>query len=67
MTEVGPSPDVKTDEEPCSEDDRIEEEPDVSTYRHKSGESNAEDVDQHMAVLPDMVCPLPKLRLTIFR
>ena len=30
-------PDVKTDEEPCPEDNRIEEEPDISTYRHASG------------------------------
>ena len=35
--EVVSSPDVKTDEEPCTEDDLIEGEPDVSTYRHESG------------------------------
>ena len=53
--ETDPSPDVKTDEEPFPEDNRIEEEPDVSTYRHESEELYAEDVDQHMAVLPDIV------------
>ena len=36
--EAGPSPDVTTDEEPCPEDYQIEEEPDVSTYHHESGE-----------------------------
>ena len=35
--EAGSSPDVKTDEEPCPEDDLIKGDPDVSTYRHESG------------------------------
>ena len=35
--EAGPLPDVKTDEEPCPEDARIEEERYVSIYRHESG------------------------------
>ena len=43
--EADPSPDVKIDEEPYPEDKRIEEEPDVSTYRHESGELYAEDVE----------------------
>ena len=53
--EAGLSPDVKTEEEPCPENDRIEEELDVSTYRHESGELYAKDVDQHLAVLPEIV------------
>ena len=63
MTEVGPSPDVKTDEEPCPEDDRIEEKPDVSTYRHESVELTAEDVDQHMTVLPDIGMPTSEVTI----
>ena len=45
--EADPSPDVKTDEEPCLEDDQIEKEPYVSTYRHESGELYAEDRSAH--------------------
>ena len=52
-----PLSDVKTDELPCTEDDRDEEELDFSTYRHEREELYAEDVDQHMAVLPDIVMP----------
>ena len=53
--EAGPSPDVKVDEEPCPEDDRIAGELDFSTFRHESGEKYAEDVGQNMAVLPSIV------------
>ena len=55
MKEAGPSPDVKNDGDTCPGDDRIEEAPNVSTYLRESGELYAEDVDQHMAVLPDVV------------
>ena len=61
--ETYPSPEVKTDEDTCLEDDRIEEEPDVSTYRHESGELYAEDVYQHMAVLPDIVLPTAEVTI----
>ena len=53
--EAAPSPDVKIEEEPYPKDNRIEEESDASTYRHESGELYAEDVDQYIAVLPDIV------------
>ena len=55
--EARSSPDVRIDEEPCPEEDRIAGELDVYTYRHEYGELYAEDVDQHMAVLPDIVTP----------
>ena len=61
--EAIPSLDLKTDEEPCPEDDRIEEEPDVSTYCHESSQLYAEDVDQHMAVLPDIATPTSEVRI----
>ena len=61
--DAGPSSDVKTDNEPGPEDDRIEEEPDVSTHRHESGKLYAEDVDPHMAVLPDMVMPTSEVTI----
>ena len=53
--EAEPLPDVTINEEPGPDYDRIAGEFDVSTYRHVSGELYAEDVDQHMAVLPDIV------------
>ena len=53
--EAGSSPGVTIDEEPGPDDDRIAKKLDVATYRHESGELYAEDVDQHMAVLPDIV------------
>ena len=43
------------DEEPGPDDDRIAKKLDVATYRHESGDLYAEDVDQHMAVLPDII------------
>ena len=55
--EARSSPDVRIDEEPCPEEDRIAGELDVATYCHESEELYAEDVDQHMAVLPDIVMP----------
>ena len=58
-----PSPDVKTDEEPCPEDNRIEEEPDVSTYRHESGKLYVENVNQHMAVLTDIAMPTSEVTI----
>ena len=48
---------MKADEEPCTADARIEEEPDVANAWHESKELYAEDVDQHMAVLTDIVMP----------
>ena len=45
------------------EDERIAGEPDASTYRHQSGELYAEDVDQHMAVLPDIVTPTAEVTI----
>ena len=45
------------------EDERIAGEPDASTYRHESGELYAEDVDQHMAVLPDIVTPTAEVTI----
>ena len=55
--ETNSSPEVNTDEETRPEDDRIVVEPDVSTYRHESRERYVEDLDQQMAVLPDIVTP----------
>ena len=43
------------DKEPGPDDDRIAKKLEVATYRHESGELYSEDVDQHMAVLPDIV------------
>ena len=43
--EIDPSPEVGIDKDKYPEDDRIEEELDVSTYRHESGDLYAEDVD----------------------
>ena len=39
------------------------ENPDFSTYRHEFGELYAEDVDQHMAVLPDIVTPTAEVTI----
>ena len=63
MKEAGPSPDVKNDGDTCPGDDRIEEAPNVSTYLRESGELYAEDVDQHMTVLPDTVMPTAKVAI----
>ena len=60
---AGPSQGVKVDEGPCPEDGRIAGEPDVSTYRLAGGELYAEDVDQHMAVLPDIVTPTAEVTI----
>ena len=51
------------DEEPGPDNDRIAGELDVATYRHESGELYAEDVDQHMAVLPDILTPTAKVAI----
>ena len=61
--ETEPSPEVKIDEEKCPEYDRIEEDPDVSIYCHEIGELCTEDVDQHMAVLPDIVTPTAEVKI----
>ena len=45
------------DEEPGPDNDRIAEELNVATYRKESGELYAEDVDQHMEVLPYVGMP----------
>ena len=55
--ETGSSPGVTIDDEPGPDNDRIAGELDVYTYRHEYGELYAEDVDQHMAVLHDIVTP----------
>ena len=34
-----------------------------STFRNESGELYAEDVDQHMAVLPEVVIPAAEISL----
>ena len=61
--EAGSSPGVTINEEPGPEEDRIAGERDGSTYCHESGELYAEDVDQHMAVLPDTVMPTAKVAI----
>ena len=61
--EAGSSPGVTIDEEPGPENDRIAGELDVAIYRHESGELNAEDVDQHMTVLPDIVTPTAEVAI----
>ena len=61
--EAGSSPGVTIDEEPGPDDDRIAGELDVATYRHESGELYAEDVDQHMAVLHDIVTPTTEVAI----
>ena len=61
--ESSPLSDVKTDKEPFPEDDRIEKEPGVSTYQHESEELYAEDVDQHMAVFPDIAMPTSEVTI----
>ena len=61
--EADPSSYVKTDEEPCPEDNRMGEETDFCTYRHESGELYAKDVDQHMTVFSDIVMPTSKVTI----
>ena len=61
--EARPSPDVTIDKKSCPENGRIAGELDVTPYRHKSGELYAEDVDQHMAVLPDIVMPSAEITI----
>ena len=39
------------------------ENPDFSTYRHEFGELYAEDVDQHIPVLPDIVMPTAEVTI----
>ena len=39
------------------------EPPTVSTYRNGNGELYAEDVDQHMAVLPEVIIPAAEISL----
>ena len=51
------------DEEPGPDDDRTAKKLDVATYRHESGELYAEDVDQHMAVLPDVGTPTAEVAI----
>ena len=51
------------DEGPGPNIDRIAGELDVATYRHESGELYAEDVDQHMAVLPDVGTPTAEVAI----
>ena len=55
--ETEQSPEIKNYEDTCLEEDRIDEDPDVSTYSHEIGELYAEDEDRHMEVLPDIVTP----------
>ena len=55
------------DEEPGPDNDRIAGELYVATYRNESGELYAEDVDQHMAVLPDIVTPTAEVAIDIFQ
>ena len=55
--EAGSSPVVTIEGEPGPDCDRISRELDVATYHYESGELYGEDVDQHMAVLPDIVTP----------
>ena len=61
--EAKSSPGVTIDEEPGPDNDRIAGELDVATYRHESGELYAEDVDQHMAVLPDVGTPTAEVAI----
>ena len=65
--EAGASPDVKTDEEPCPEDDRIEEEPDALPIVMKDGSCTPKMWFNTWRYRLTMLCPMPKLRLTIFR
>ena len=65
--EAGSSPGVTIDEEPGPDNDRIAGELDVATYRHESGELYAEDVDQHMAVLFDIVTPTAEVAINEIR
>ena len=61
--ETDPSPEIKIDEETCLIDERIEEEPDISNYLHESGQLYTEDVDQYMAVLPDIETPTAEVTI----
>ena len=61
--EAGPSPNITIDEETCPDNDRIARELDVTTYSHQCGDLYAEDVDQHMAVLPDIVTPTAEVTI----
>ena len=65
--EAEPSLDVTINEEPDPDNDRIAGELDVATYRHESGELYAENVDQHMAVPPDIVTPTAEVAIDIFQ
>ena len=46
-----------------SENDRIAGEPDVSTYHYESEKLYTNGVDQHMAVLPDIVTPTAEVSI----
>ena len=61
--EAGSLPGVTIDKEPGPDNDRIAGELDVATYRHESGELYAENVDQHMAVPPDIVTPTAEVAI----
>ena len=50
VVDVGMIDEERTDVEPST----------LSTYRNKSGELYAEDVDQHMAILPEVVTLRPR-------
>ena len=43
--------------------DQEQESPDASIYSHESGELYAEDVDQHMVVLPEVITPITEVSI----
>ena len=53
----------KTHEETSPEDDRIKEDLNISIYRHESEELYAEDADQHMEVLTEIVTPTAEVTI----
>ena len=58
------TPDEVTIKERMSEKaDQEQESPDASIYSHESGELYAEDVDQHMVVLPEVITPITEVSI----
>ena len=62
--QANPDGQVKRNDVVVIGEERREAEPStVSTYRTESGEVYAEDVDQHMAILPEVIIPATEISL----
>ena len=58
-----PSPGLTIEEAARPQGNELKIEPDLSIHRHESGELYAEDVDQHMTVLPEIVTPTAEITI----